>query len=223
MASPPSSDTVATALLLRTPTKIDTVVLDASVDEQHTAENDVTDHAVETGFAVSDHVRAKPDMLTIQGIVTNTPMSATARTRTIQALGITFQSATDADAIVGQPGYAEQAYAMLRAVRDTGKLITVVTSLRTYDSMVMMSLVVPRNKDTGDSLRFTAVLKQIRVVSNKLTAAKRTSSAGKKVSTGKQAPKTTAAGTQNKSIMYDIKEQAPQVVAKIKSIFGGTP
>lgn len=212
-----------TAFILKTDTSIDTVVLDCSVNEGHTAENDVTDHPVEKGFAVTDHVRNKPDTLSIEGVISNTPFSRSQQLRTVEAFGITFDSATDQDLTLGQPGYAEQGYMALRAIRDGGNLITVTTSLRTYDSMVMTSLVVPRSKDTGDALRFTAQFKLVRVVSNKLAAAKKSSSPGKKVSGGKQVAKPTDAATQKKSIAYDIKEGAPAVLNKIKGLVGGAP
>jgi hypothetical protein len=212
-----------TAFVMKRPAQIDTLVLDCSITETHTVANDVTEHPVETGFNVTDHVRAKPDELTIEGIVTNTPFSQTQRTRIVQALGITFASATDADQILGQPGYAEAAYTSLRDVRDSGRLITITTSLRTYENMVMTSLVVPRNKDVGDALRFTAQFKRVRVVSNKLAAAKKSSSPAKTVKNGKQAPKGTDAATQKKSLAYQAKEALPKIADAVRGMMGGAP
>lgn len=50
------------------------ITLDASLHEQHTGTATITDHPVETGSNVTDHIRPDPDMLTIEGIVSNTPL-----------------------------------------------------------------------------------------------------------------------------------------------------
>jgi len=50
-----------------------TLTLDASVREVHTATSTVTDHAVERGSNVADHIRPDPDSLTIEGVISNTP------------------------------------------------------------------------------------------------------------------------------------------------------
>jgi len=50
-----------------------TITLDASVRETHTASSTVTDHPVERGSAVSDHIRPDPDTLTMEAWISNTP------------------------------------------------------------------------------------------------------------------------------------------------------
>ncbi len=48
--------------------------IDATTNEQHDADNTVTDHPVETGANIADHVRQEPDALTITGTISNTPI-----------------------------------------------------------------------------------------------------------------------------------------------------
>jgi len=50
-----------------------TLTLDASVREVHTGSSTVTDHPVERGSNVADHIRPDPDQLTIEGVISNTP------------------------------------------------------------------------------------------------------------------------------------------------------
>lgn len=50
-----------------------TLTLDASVHETHAATSTVTDHPVERGSNVADHIRPDPDQLTIEGHISNTP------------------------------------------------------------------------------------------------------------------------------------------------------
>lgn len=51
------------------------VVIDAAEFESHTFEAAVTDHPVEEGIAVSDHIRPLPVRLEITGTISNTPIS----------------------------------------------------------------------------------------------------------------------------------------------------
>src|SRR6266702_3660671 len=52
------------------------VVLDAAVNENHTVAADITRHQVEKGSDVTDHIRPLPRRLSVEGIVTNTPIVA---------------------------------------------------------------------------------------------------------------------------------------------------
>lgn len=52
--------------------------LDCSVQEQHMAAAMVTQHNVERGIAVTDYIRPMPKRLSIEGIITNTPLSSKA-------------------------------------------------------------------------------------------------------------------------------------------------
>lgn len=47
--------------------------IDATVGETHTYANTVTDHPIEGGSPITDHVRPDPVRLTIQGVISNAP------------------------------------------------------------------------------------------------------------------------------------------------------
>lgn len=49
------------------------IEVDATTREVHGFSNDVTDHPVETGAAITDHVRPKPITLSIDGVISNAP------------------------------------------------------------------------------------------------------------------------------------------------------
>lgn len=152
----------AVSLLFRkAPAVIGTVELDCAISESHQAGQDVTDHPVEEGSPITDHARKRPDVVTIEGLVTDTPVGLTQRQRAAQSLGLVDSEEA--------PGYAQAAYDQLRELL-AGKIFTVVTSLRTYDDMVLTDLTVPRDRSIGHALRFSATLKQIKLVKNKITA-----------------------------------------------------
>lgn len=144
------------------------ITVDASIKEDHNAEIEVTDHAVEQGAAITDHARPKPVELSIEGMVTNTPISRGQIRNVTSAMG-TVQTTSTSSYAAGAPGFAEAAYAALRALRDTPKLVTITTGLRKYDNMLMTSLNVPRDAKSGEALNFTVKFKEVRLVVNTTT------------------------------------------------------
>ena len=143
----------------RTRAKIGSIELDVSIAESHASANEVTDHPVEEGTNVVDHIRPKPDILKIEGLVSNTPLPAAEATAALQSSrGYSFQSRTQVDL-----ARAGTAYEDLLSLSANGTLVTVVTGLRTYESMAIESLDVPRDAKTGQTLRFSCVLKHVRL------------------------------------------------------------
>lgn len=130
--------------------------LDVAVNEDHTFESEVTEHPVEIGADVADHVRARPITVTLEGIVSDTPIGAVAQRR---------QQFT----LVNGEAFAlpsEEALAFLRAVHEAREPVTIQTSLGSYENMMLRSLQVPRSTETGEALRFTASFVQVVIVQN---------------------------------------------------------
>jgi hypothetical protein len=50
------------------------IVIDATVSEQHTTSCDLTENPVEEGAKITDHVQLKPAELSIEGVITDTPL-----------------------------------------------------------------------------------------------------------------------------------------------------
>lgn len=144
--------------------------LDASVQEVHAREAVVTEHPVEKGSDVGDHVRPRPITLQVEGLISNTPIG----------------SAVDF-------ARAKNAFAQLEEAWQAGTLFTIYTSLKTYENLVIANLSAPRDCRTGEALRFSATFRQIRVVSTqrvqvpktKVVAAKPKAKKGKQ--TGQEA------------------------------------
>lgn len=186
-----------------TPAQIDSITLDASVNEGHSGEVEVTEHQVETGAAISDHARPKAETLSITGIVSNSPIGEVQSRRVAESGGV--------DPATGEPrnaqvGYAEEAYRALRAIKDEGRLVTIVTSLRTYDNMIMTALSVPRDRGVGDALNFTASFKQIRLVTSKRTTVvvAHEPKANPKKTLGKFSATATGSADENKSPLLEL-------------------
>lgn len=170
--------------------------LDAAITVSPKAEVQVTDHPVEKGGDVSDHARNKPEMLTIEGLISNTPITRDQGSRIVTSQGVQFETTALADNPAGVSGYAETAFEILLGMR--GKYLTVATERRTYKNMLLTSVEAPQDARTGDVLRFIATFKQIIVSELRTQEVKvaREPKAKKKVETGKQVAK---AGTEEDS------------------------
>lgn len=155
--------------------------IDATVRETHNVLATATENAVEDGAVVSDHTIVQPDRITLEGVISNTPFTgfadgvlrATERSTTkslrsaistpssVLAVGTPLVVAT---VFSGAEGRAERAYDTMRALRDQGTKLRVITTLRDYVDMVIESLIVNRDRTNHNSLAFSLSLKQIRVV-----------------------------------------------------------
>lgn len=124
--------------------------VDVATAEDHSFDSEVTEYPVESGADVADHVRPRPQMVSIEGIVTNTPIGSQA------------QPTLDAQR-------SSEALAMLLAMRDAREPIRVETALKTYENMLLEALNVTENAETGDALRFRASFKQLQIVTNNRT------------------------------------------------------
>ncbi len=131
--------------------------IDATLTEDHQFESEVTEYPVESGSAVTDNVRLKPIVVMLEGVVSDTPIGVIATARANQT------AAPDAE-LAFLP--SDDALAMLLAIRDAREPVSIESSLKTFDDMVMTNLSVPRDSETGHALRFSATFQQLKVVTN---------------------------------------------------------
>lgn len=124
-----------------------TLTLDAVVTEMDTLTNTITEHEVERGASVVDHVKAKARTISIDGMFTGAPF-------------------LDADSL---PLSTDAAQFQLEWLHANAVLVTVTTPRKSYPNMVLETLVLPRSRDTGDSLRFSGTLRQVRFAKLKET------------------------------------------------------
>ena len=161
------------------------ITFDASLEEVHDVKVDVTEHPVEKGAVISDHKKVRPPGLKITAVVSNTPI-AIAATLTVPGVGT-----RDVDA-----------WKQLKEAAAADGLVTVVTSLETYEDMAITSLSVPRNAAKGNSLEVTIDLKKMFTVESASVVAPKTKSGtgSDKKALGKKAPKN-AGDEQTKSFV----------------------
>ena len=132
--------------------RIGVLTLDASVEETHTSASEVTEHPVEEGTNISDHIRPLPDTLEINGIVTNHPLFLLPSLRAPSPIQGDNQSQSDR---------VKAAYDKLQELQKSGELVRVITSLREYERMAITGFSVIRNAPNGNVLNATISLREI--------------------------------------------------------------
>jgi len=125
--------------------KIGDIEIDVTLHEKHEFTSEVTEFPIEDGSVISDHVITRPEKVSITGFITNTPIS--------------FFSAVG-NLITGSTPVAD-AYGKLREIHSTREPVTLVTGLFVYTNMILERLTIPRDRTSGDAIRFTAEFKNI--------------------------------------------------------------
>jgi uncharacterized protein YcfJ len=209
------------SLFFQTRAKLSLMELDASLQENHEASATPTENEVEDGAKISDHITLSPLSLSIEGVVSENPISLISSAIGAVAGLIGKQVGKNNGAVAGAAatvGVAtvgglvsgafsgggpksrkkEDVFTYLLELRDRRQPFTVVTGLKEYDNMVITQVSVPRNSQTGEVLRFSVQLKQIKIIKTSLIeiaieAAK--AGAAKAQNVGKQAAKQTTEKT----------------------------
>lgn len=173
--------------------KANDLLIDASPARTHTASAQVTEHPVEKGSPATDHIRPMPRRVTIEGIITNTPLGAppTAATNDVGGgAGYTAgkylvemnPQSTLASFIRGpRPPYqlvawvqsgkfdrVTDSFLALAAAVTKGYLFSIATSLSNYDNMAATDFKVTEDKHSVNALNFSIDFQELRIVETKV-------------------------------------------------------
>lgn len=170
------------------------ILVDVTLSDTTKYEAEPTEHPVEKGADVTDHILVKPRQITITGIVSDAPIelkdaysekgllnqlqdAAGAVTGAIgQKFGKSGVVAGVGAAIGGVAANALFASSVNPAVQTRDALINLLESKtpvniqiarKNFPNMVLTSLEFPRDPSLGQAIKFTASFKQIRKVSSK--------------------------------------------------------
>ena len=188
------------------------IEFDASVNETHVSTVTTTNKAVERGFSVTDHVRQEPDKLSVQAMVSDHPvvqpgtnvdgaifkvMSLPLRTSAGKLLG--SANVLQSDGIFSSR--VSSVYNELLAIQRT-KLVSIVTSIRTYDDMVITNLSTPRNVNSSNAVTFSFDAINIRVVDTNTVVGKQPPRRNAKQNKGSQAKKEVTKKEERESLLH---------------------
>lgn len=135
--------------------KLGALTIDAVVKESHELRAQITEHPAENGQAFCDHVSTMPITVQLEGIISNTPLTL---------IGVTAFTSLSNYLSDQSNDLAEQAYKKLEDIFAKRTPISISTSLKDYDNMVLESLSIERGGGTSASLHFRATAKQVRLI-----------------------------------------------------------
>jgi D-tyrosyl-tRNA(Tyr) deacylase len=131
-------------------------VFDAYEEESHTRAVVITEHPLETGSTVADHVIEQLPEFSVTGHVTNTPIRETIFDGTrpgIFASGVLSFS--------GERDFAREALELLEKYQANRVLLEVATGMKTYTDMLLREVKTLRS----GAAKFSLTFKQIKIVS----------------------------------------------------------
>lgn len=131
-------------------------VFDAMVEKEIKFENDITKHPVERGSDITDNVVNQNTALKVKGYITNSPieglLDSLAQNREVEDVGNRVQ----------------QAYDLLKELRNSKRPFTIITELDTFRNCVINSLYFPEESGSSniDVLEVRMEVEEIRTVSS---------------------------------------------------------
>jgi hypothetical protein len=134
-----------------------------------------TDHPVESGSQITDHIITDPVSVDIEGFFSDA------------AFRLDGQDSFDLG-----PGRAQAILAELESIRDNREIFQLETRDTIYDNMVLTSFRVPRDAETGDASRVQITCRQINRVERRFVLVPRAEAgsqdaAADELQTGRQA------------------------------------
>lgn len=161
------------------------LIIDASNEIQHQNRAEPTEHPVEQGIDVSDHVDVQPKVLTFNGIVSNAPINlqeaavgnvagAVGGVVSGFAGGAAGFAATGAVATLGglllnqrNANRAVEAHNAMEEIMAKKIPCTLITGLRAYENMILTDYTPTETTAAGKSLMFSATFTEIRIVQSR--------------------------------------------------------
>jgi hypothetical protein len=135
---------------LTNPTKIGSIEVDILVEQEYSLESDVTEHPVEDGFPVADHVIRKPVKVSM-------------------VVGITQSPVTWLDRLGQSTDKVSNALTAFEQIYKNAQPITIITPSNAWENMVMTSARFPRTAENKNLIRIPCEFTQIRRVKVKTT------------------------------------------------------
>lgn len=138
--------------------RIGELLVDAIIKESHELRAEISEHPTEKGESFVDHIANCPTTIQIEGIISNTPMSLIGKTLVTSLSNFIEDKSND---------IAEQAFKTLENIFAKRRPISICTSLKDYDNMVLESLSVERGGGLSECLHFHLSAKQVAIVEQK--------------------------------------------------------
>lgn len=174
------------------------LVFDATFQEAHISELEVTDNPVETGVVVSDHAFMKPQKLLISAGVSDVILTQ-----------------RGADQFASGDSRSQQAFQLLKQLQASAEPFDVQTGLALYHNMLCTAIRTSQDKDTANVFVFEAELREVLIVGTQVV----TYPPRKAGTTKRQGSATTQKGEQQGSQVGTDKRAS--ILKKLFAVLGG--
>lgn len=135
------------------------------IDEDHTLNFRVSDHPLQDGSTISDHVHKEPAEVTINCLFTNHPIK-----KMSEVSEVTFKDDYATSEVKSTlTNKALENFEKVVALAKKREPVRLVTALQVYPKMIITSIKAPRDSKTGSAVKFTMTLREITTVSLKTT------------------------------------------------------
>lgn len=135
------------------------------ISEKHSLKFRVSDHPLQDGSTISDHVHQEMQECTIEGMFTNHPMR---KLEEVNEVKFKDEYATsEVKPTVSNTALAN--FEKLKLLAKQRKPVRLVCSLEIYPKMVITGIDYDRDSKSGSSIRFTMTLRELKTVSLKAT------------------------------------------------------
>jgi hypothetical protein len=149
------------------------IACDAVISESHQMNSEATQYEIEDGSDISDHVINRGKLLTIEGVISDDPITILQTDSLPNILDRAIATVTPnilrsklSYGLSGDNGKpSKEAFDQLEKIYDNKIPVIIITGLKKYDNMIMEDLTIPRSSRTIRSLSFTATFRQIKIVS----------------------------------------------------------
>jgi hypothetical protein len=177
---------MADLLFKRPDYTLDTITLDAVLTESHSSDSEITDHPVEKGVDVSDHVRPKPVSVKLDCVISD------------DVIDLAGQKSSHVE------GRSRDIYAKIERLKENGTQITVTTQLKRYDALVIGNLSPAIDGSTVGAVKFSISLREVRTVESQIVPVRAIPKARKKVDLGKKTGTGASDATTNESQLHKL-------------------
>jgi hypothetical protein len=153
---------VAASLFIRSEQLgLEAIPFDLFMDESHGLEFKVSEHPLQNGSVVADHVQRQLRSCTIKGMFSNHSMKEKLESENRDVVEIVDPNTAEANKMTTPR--AREMYMKLEALADKKEPLKLVTSLIVYPKMIITSIKSDRGKADGESVKFTMVLREIEI------------------------------------------------------------
>lgn len=160
-----------------------TLEIDATTTMSHERSATPTKNPIETGSNVTDHIILDNNKLSIEGVITNNPITLIQSEQTILSQKVVDQAVdrfgvnrglssglfgSVGRLLVNDDNRVENSFRYLEEIHKSRAKFKIFSGLKDYDNMVLSKLSVPQTAADGDSIRFSATFEQINIVKSQL-------------------------------------------------------